>query len=100
MDTAAPPATENRAEELLEAVQRLQEALDAAEPEGTRQLAQELVSCIVQMYGTGLERILAALMAAGEPGRRIAESLSGDPLVATLLLIHDLHPVPLDDRVQ
>ena len=33
-------------------------------------------------------------------GERIAASLADDPLVATLLLIHDLHPVPLEQRVQ
>ena len=31
---------------------------------------------------------------------RIAAELAEDPLVATLLLIHDLHPVPLHHRVQ
>ena len=33
-------------------------------------------------------------------GERIAVSLTDDALVSTLLLIHDLHPVPLEDRVQ
>ncbi|MGH2892730.1 MAG: NifU family protein, partial [Solirubrobacteraceae bacterium] len=33
-------------------------------------------------------------------GRRIAEALSEDEVVSTLLLIHDLHPVPLQDRVR
>src|SRR5947207_44252 len=99
MDTAAAP-TQAGAEELLERVQQLQEALDSAEESGTRRLAQEFVSAIVQMYGAGLERILAALLAGGEPGERAAAALTEDPLVATLLLIHDLHPVPLADRVQ
>ena len=52
------------------------------------------------MYGSGLERIVDALFAAGEDGERLAVSLAEDPLVATLLLIHDLHPVPLEERVQ
>ena len=60
----------------------------------------ELVSAVVQMYGAGLERIVELLAGAGEDGRRVAASLSEDELVATLLLIHDLHPVPLEDRVQ
>ena len=58
------------------------------------------MSGVVEMYGAGLERILASLFAAGEDGERIAVGLAEDPLVATLLLIHDLHPVPLEDRVQ
>ena len=58
------------------------------------------MSAVVQMYGAGLERILGSLFA---PGRRASGSPPGspdDPLVATLLLIHDLHPVPLEQRVQ
>ena len=65
-----------------------------------RELADELVSAVVQMYGAGLERIVGVLLAAGEDGERIASSLADDPLLATLLLIHDLHPVPLEQRVQ
>ncbi|MGI8428805.1 MAG: NifU family protein, partial [Solirubrobacteraceae bacterium] len=61
---------------------------------------EELVAALVQTYGVGLERILDSLFAAGEDGERIAAGLTDDPLVATLLLIHDLHPVPLADRVQ
>jgi Fe-S cluster biogenesis protein NfuA/nitrite reductase/ring-hydroxylating ferredoxin subunit len=65
-----------------------------------RDVADELVSAVVRMYGAGLERIMAGLFAAGEDGEQVAVALSGDELVATLLLIHDLHPVSLPDRVQ
>jgi len=87
-------------EELMARVQDLQSRLDASGDAGTRQVAEELVSAIVQLHGVGLERILSLLFAAGEDGARLAMSLADDPLVATLLLIHDLHPVPLADRVQ
>ena len=100
MDTAAATAREDHAEELVERVQELQGALESAPGSATRELAEELVSCVVQMYGLGLERIVAAVRGAGEDGERIAAELAEDPLVATLMLIHDLHPVPLSDRVQ
>jgi Fe-S cluster biogenesis protein NfuA/nitrite reductase/ring-hydroxylating ferredoxin subunit len=100
MDTATASPTEDRTEDLVRRVQELQEALDCATDSATRELAEELVSCVVGMYGAGLERILAALHGAGDPGERIAAALTDDELVATLLLIHDLHPVPLADRVQ
>jgi Fe-S cluster biogenesis protein NfuA/nitrite reductase/ring-hydroxylating ferredoxin subunit len=87
-------------EVLVERVQELQTLLDARGDPRTRELADELVSAVVQMYGAGLERIIAGLMTAGEAGEQIAIGLSEDSLVATLLLIHDLHPVPLQDRVQ
>lgn len=94
METAAS------GEELVERVQELQARLELSGDSATRELAEELVSAIVQMYGAGLERIVGSLMSAGEDGERIAASLADDELVATLLLIHDLHPIPLEQRVQ
>jgi Fe-S cluster biogenesis protein NfuA/nitrite reductase/ring-hydroxylating ferredoxin subunit len=85
---------------LVERVQELQTLLDRADGSETRALAEELVSTVVQMYGSGLERILEGILASGPEGARIAEGLAEDPLIATLLLIHDLHPVPLERRVQ
>ncbi len=87
-------------DDLLLRVQELQARLDSAEDQATRDVAEELVSAVVQMYGAGLERIVGALFDAGADGERVAAALSEDPLVAPLLLIHDLHPVPLADRVQ
>ncbi|HTP23112.1 MAG TPA: NifU family protein [Solirubrobacteraceae bacterium] len=87
-------------EELVERVEELQAALEACGESVPRGLAEELVSAIVQMYGAGLERILGSLSGARPQDEQIAASLLDDPLVATLLLIHDLHPVPLEQRVQ
>ena len=94
MDTAAA------GEQLVERVQELQARLESSGEEATRMVAEELVAAIVKMYGAGLERIVGALMGAGAEGERIATTLAADELVATLLLIHDLHPVPLEQRVQ
>ena len=53
---------------------------------------------MLEMYGDGLARIVAALEAAR---RRCAiATLAADGVVASLLLIHGLYPVPLDERVQ
>jgi Fe-S cluster biogenesis protein NfuA/nitrite reductase/ring-hydroxylating ferredoxin subunit len=98
METAA--ATEGRREELLERVQELQEALESAGDPVPRDLVEELISSVVRMYGAGLERVVGILHGAGATGEGIAATLGDDPLVATLLLIHDLHPVPLFVRVQ
>jgi Fe-S cluster biogenesis protein NfuA/nitrite reductase/ring-hydroxylating ferredoxin subunit len=100
MSTPAEAPTEVQPAQLFERVQELQAALDSAGATATRELAEELVSAVVQMYGVGLGRIVEALMAAGEEGERIAIALTDDPLVSTLLLIHDLHPVPLETRVR
>jgi Fe-S cluster biogenesis protein NfuA/nitrite reductase/ring-hydroxylating ferredoxin subunit len=96
----ATAVTTDESGALVDRVQELQTLLDRADDSETRVLAEELVSTIVQLYGSGLERILDGILASGPEGARIAEGLAEDPLVATLLLIHDLHPVPLEQRVQ
>jgi Fe-S cluster biogenesis protein NfuA/nitrite reductase/ring-hydroxylating ferredoxin subunit len=94
MDTATT------SEQLVGRVQELQERLESSGNSAARAVAEELVSAIVQMYGAGLERIFGSLVQDGADGERIAASLADDELVATLLLIHDLHPVSLEQRVQ
>jgi Fe-S cluster biogenesis protein NfuA/nitrite reductase/ring-hydroxylating ferredoxin subunit len=96
----ATAVTTDESGALFERVQELQTLLDGCEQSAARDLADELMSNVVQLYGTGLQRIVEGILASGPEGARIASQLAGDPLVATLLLIHDLHPVPLEQRVQ
>jgi Fe-S cluster biogenesis protein NfuA len=79
---------------LFERVQDLQAHLEGLPESPAKELGGELVSAVVQLYGEGLERLLAAM------GDEQRAGLTADPLLTTLLLIHDLHPVPLAGRVQ
>jgi Fe-S cluster biogenesis protein NfuA/nitrite reductase/ring-hydroxylating ferredoxin subunit len=100
MEAAAAATTSDSPEQLIAQVQDLQARLESTEDSATRELADQLVSAVIQMYGSGLERIVRLLLDAGEGGEQIAATLPADELVGMLLLIHDLHPVPLADRVQ
>src|SRR5579863_8947236 len=62
--------------------------------------AEELVRLLVGMYGDGLAAIVAALAQEGEPGRAVLDRLTEDPLVEGLLLLHGLHPLDVDARIQ
>ena len=86
-------------DELLERVQSLSDAVDALDDPRARELAHELVGAVVAMYGDGLCRIMATLEAARDAGAAILDELAQDGAVASLLLIHDLYPVSLHDRV-
>lgn len=87
------------AEQLIERVQVLQEELeDLADPRG-RAAADELVGAVVELYGEGMRRIVATLDDAGDGAAEVREALAADGVVASLLLVHDLYPVPLSDRV-
>ncbi|HEY2574684.1 MAG TPA: NifU family protein [Streptosporangiaceae bacterium] len=62
--------------------------------------AEELTGLLVGLYGDGLAHIMAALGASGQAGAGLAAKLTEDPLVESLLLLHDLHPLDVDARVQ
>jgi len=64
--------------------------------------AEELVSCLVELYGAGLAQIVA-IIGADDPdgaGPRQLDKLVADPLVESLLLVHDLHPLDTSARVR
>ncbi|HEY3727780.1 MAG TPA: NifU family protein [Solirubrobacteraceae bacterium] len=92
-------ATETQPGALLDRVQDLTGKVDELPDPRARQLAQELVATVIAMYGDGLERIMAVIGESREAGATIIDQLTQDGAVASLLLIHDLYPVSLHDRV-
>ena len=62
--------------------------------------AEELVRLLLALYGDGLGHIMDALAAEGAAGEAVRDRLLADPLVESLLLLHDLHPLDVDTRVQ
>lgn len=87
-------------EELLERVQRLSDRVDRLEDQTAREAAQELVSAVLAMHGAGLAKIGEVLDEAGAAGEEAKRKLVADSVVASLLLIHDLYPVSLEERVR
>jgi hypothetical protein len=59
-------------------------------------VAEELVTCLVRLYGTALETIMRTI---GDD-QRLQALLVADPLVESLLLVHDLHPLDTTARVR
>src|SRR3984885_13329369 len=58
--------------------------------------AEELVTCLVRLYGAGLETIMRTV---GDDSR-LQALLIADPLVGSLLLVHDLHPLDASARIR
>jgi Fe-S cluster biogenesis protein NfuA len=85
--------------DLLDRVQQLSAEVDALQDAPARELAEELVGAVVAMYGDGLRRIVEVIESAREVGATILDELAQDGAVASLLLIHDLYPVSLQERV-
>jgi len=86
-------------EDLEGRIEWLTAELDAVSDSRTRDLAEELVSAVLELHGEGLERVLELVDEAGPAGAPIREALVDDGVVASLLLIHDMYPVPLEERV-
>jgi Fe-S cluster biogenesis protein NfuA/nitrite reductase/ring-hydroxylating ferredoxin subunit len=68
-----------------ERVERVERLLDEVDDTGV-----ELAEALLDLYGEGLRRILE---------RVDVGALAEDELISHLLLLHDLHPVPVEDRV-
>jgi Fe-S cluster biogenesis protein NfuA/nitrite reductase/ring-hydroxylating ferredoxin subunit len=62
--------------------------------------AEELVRLLVGLYGDGLGHVVAVLAEQGQAGAEMLDRLTQDPLVESLLLLHDLHPLDVDARIQ
>ncbi|MDT7708520.1 MAG: hypothetical protein QOG20_4127 [Pseudonocardiales bacterium] len=80
---------------------RIEELLEAITTDGgpaVGHAAEELVRVLMRFYGAGLERMVAVVRAGA--GDTIVHRMAADPLVAGLLALHDLHPVPVEQRLE
>ena len=77
---------------------RIQTLLDASAAGGAaaHERAEQLVREVADLYGAGLERMMQIAVAANP---ELAEAFTGDDLVASLLLVHGLHPHTVERRI-
>lgn len=98
--SAAPSTAAPSEEEDLRAIggriEQLLDELTVVAPPGVHRRVEELVGLVTDLHGAGLARIL--VLAADEPAllRRVLE----DDLIASLLVVHGLHPEDLATRVE
>jgi Fe-S cluster biogenesis protein NfuA len=80
--------------EVSERIDTLLDELGNGAPPAVMERVEELVQCVMALYGAGLGRILGSV----DDGtvRRLAD----DEVVGNLLVLHDLHPDDVDTRVQ
>jgi Fe-S cluster biogenesis protein NfuA len=83
-------ATGDRIEQLVE------ELRATAEPR-TCARAEELLRLVTELYGAGLARVMEL---AGASAPALVDAFVADDLVASLLLVHGLHPESLVQRVE
>ncbi len=90
------PSSRNLAEHL----QGLLEQIQAQPNPAARALLQDCLQSLLTFYGEGLSRIVHHLQSNDGDTGQILERVLAEPTVSSLLLIHGLHPVPLETRLR
>ncbi len=80
--------------EVSERIDALLGELGQGAPPAVMERVEELVQCVMALYGEGLDRIVGSI--GDDAVRRLAD----DEVVGNLLVLHDLHPDDVDTRVQ
>ena len=95
-------AAVSRSEQLRATGERIDALLDASSSGGVvaRERAEELVRLVADLYGAGLERVLTIVDDAGHLDDEVLAALTADDVVASLLLVHGLHPYDVTTRVE
>jgi Fe-S cluster biogenesis protein NfuA len=83
--------------EVGDQVEELLNELRGAGDPASAERAEELVRLLMELYGAGLERVMQ-LVAEGDHGA-LVDRIVDDRLLASLLVLHGLHPVPVEKRI-
>lgn len=89
--------SDQAARQRVEQVERLLDQVEAWEDAQARATAADTVQALLDLYGEGLARVVAHAERLGAGA--LVEALTGDELIAHLLLLHGVHPTPLETRV-
>jgi Fe-S cluster biogenesis protein NfuA len=81
-----------------ERVEKLAAKLDQANDPETRAAALELVQAVVELHGAALQRLIDRCVEV-PGGERVLDEALQDDLVASMFLLHSLHPDDLETRV-
>jgi Fe-S cluster biogenesis protein NfuA/nitrite reductase/ring-hydroxylating ferredoxin subunit len=78
---------------------RIQNLLDASSAGGVvaHERAEQLVREVTDLYGAGLERLIAMAVYASP---ELADVFAADDLIASLMLVHGLHPYTVERRIE
>lgn len=79
--------------------QLLGELESVADPR-LRARATEIVRLIVELYGAALERVLDLAADQGDASNALRRRMAEDELLSSLLIVHGLHPLSLEQRIE
>ena len=79
-------------------VEALVRELGAIADPRIREKGEELVQHLMELYGAGLSRILE-IADESQDADGLFERFADDPLIASLLVLHGLHPLDTGTRI-
>jgi Fe-S cluster biogenesis protein NfuA/nitrite reductase/ring-hydroxylating ferredoxin subunit len=94
----AKPLARSDGGDRAQRVQELLAQIEAHPDPIARELMQECLHSVLEIYGEGLERILSII--GNHSNFALRKELAEDSLVRGLLIIHDLHPLDLEARLR
>ncbi len=82
----------SRVEELIQQIRSLPDP-------HARGVALDLVQSVMDFHASGLARMME-IVSEADPNGNLMAALASDDLTSSLLLLHDLHPLDLQARIQ
>jgi Fe-S cluster biogenesis protein NfuA len=81
-----------------ERVEKLAAKLETAGDPETRAIALDLVQSVIELHGSALQHMLDSLSSTPSGEQALNEAVNDD-LVASMLLLHGLHPDDIETRI-
>jgi Fe-S cluster biogenesis protein NfuA len=96
--TPAPAAPAGNLRSVGDRIETLLAELRAINEPRARETAEELVRSLLELYGGGLARMME-IVYDSPAGGELFDRFAADDIVASLLLLHDLHPEDTESRI-
>lgn len=84
----------------LSRIEELINTLNAAPDSVLSVKSRELTQALLELHGTGLERVFELIHESALSGQALIDQLAKDNLISNLLVLHGLHPLDLETRVR
>lgn len=81
----------------MQQVEALVARLEQCNDPATQAAARQLVQALLELHAAALEKVLGVLNRQDQ--QQVVERLAADDLVGSVLLLHELHPWPVQKRV-
>ena len=98
--TGALEPHDKTAEDQVRRIEELVRRVDQIPDPEARATAGELMESILALHGAGMERMMELVAESGQAGDAAIRRFANDSLVASLLVLHGLHPDDLETRVR